>query len=392
MKKSNASLYSARLRKSWTREFVSQKVGVSLNTYIRWETGLQTPRTASLQALCEIFAMSPEELGFDENPDARPDGTLEKVGPGHSPLPLPPQPRAEMNRISDTLVSWAESMEVCWKVYMQGGHEEIEKQLPDYFRNLKGPALFPGPSQVRAAHILSEAHQLHALLKLHRADFIAAQTGCAQAIIHSQLANDWNIYIAAQLRMATILNYHKQPTAALNAYQEALRRINGTHQYISPLLHSWTFAGIGLMYAALGGEKDAMQYLQLAMATFPEQPEEDLAYNYTRMDYSQLMLYEGLILLRLGQPQFAWNAFAQIDEFRPAIPRRLRTEVLYQKACTALALGHMVQCCVYLEAAVKAAREIKSIYFLNESFALYEQLLSFWGQESRVRVLAKLFP
>src|SRR3981081_2711089 len=64
MKKHNTMLKSARMQKSWTPEFVSEKVGVSLNTYIRWETGVQLPRLSSLDALCKVFERSPADLGF----------------------------------------------------------------------------------------------------------------------------------------------------------------------------------------------------------------------------------------------------------------------------------------------------------------------------------------
>ena len=61
MKKHNSILKSARIQKSWTPEYVCEQVGVSLNTYNRWETGSQLPRRTSLDALCKVFAMSAEE-------------------------------------------------------------------------------------------------------------------------------------------------------------------------------------------------------------------------------------------------------------------------------------------------------------------------------------------
>ncbi len=300
MKKTNVALHSARLRRSWTREFVSKKVGVSLTTYTKWELGQQIPPITSQKTLCEVFAMSSQELGFEEATHHPLDGYLNRPAPKHSPLPPIPQPKGEPARIAESCENWAESMGICWKIYMQGGHLELEKQLPDYFCNLKGPALFPGPAQVKAAHVLSEAYQLQALLKLHRADFIAAQISCTQAINYSQLANDRNIFIAAQIRMGNILIYHKQPRAALAAYEEASRHINCADHYISPLLHSLTFLGMGTLYAGLGSEKEAMQYLQLAVGIFPDEPEEDLAYVYMREDASLFILHEGLILLKIG--------------------------------------------------------------------------------------------
>src|SRR5215469_8217637 len=63
-KDNNGMLRSARLSRQWTPEYVSEQVGVKLKTYLRWETGVQIPRFASLETLCKIFSMTVEELGF----------------------------------------------------------------------------------------------------------------------------------------------------------------------------------------------------------------------------------------------------------------------------------------------------------------------------------------
>ena len=51
----------------------------------------------------------------------------------------------------------------------------------------------------------------------------------------------------------------------------------------------------------------------------------------------------------------------------------------------------MTQGCIYLEAAAKAAQEISSDLVLGEVYAIYEHMLAMWGQEPRVRLLAKVF-
>jgi len=61
----NKKLRTARERRFWSMEKAAEKVGVSLNTYSRWETGRQRPRLYSLGRLCMAFGMEPVELGFD---------------------------------------------------------------------------------------------------------------------------------------------------------------------------------------------------------------------------------------------------------------------------------------------------------------------------------------
>lgn len=61
----NTKLEAARLQRRWSVEVASSKVGVSTNTFNRWERGLQLPQLETLDLLCTAFDMSPEELGFD---------------------------------------------------------------------------------------------------------------------------------------------------------------------------------------------------------------------------------------------------------------------------------------------------------------------------------------
>lgn len=60
----NKKLEAARMSKRWSVAVASEKAGVSVNTFNRWERGLQVPQLGTLDQLCAAFASSPEELGF----------------------------------------------------------------------------------------------------------------------------------------------------------------------------------------------------------------------------------------------------------------------------------------------------------------------------------------
>ncbi len=388
MKKNNTMLQSARMKKRWTPEFVSKKVGVSLNTYIRWETGIQVPRPSSLNALCNVFEMSPTELGFVDLASEKKigiDATTGSQDEQSSDGSLAYSSQAE------ALALWSSGITSCWQLYMVGSQSELERLVPTYLTNLIRPTLRPGPDQPVAARLTAQAYQLLTLLELQRGDFVAAQKSSTQALIYSQLSKDWNLYVASQLRLAAVFSARKRVGSALSSYNDALYRITATSDNISPILHSWIFAGLSEIQASMGREKEALQFLQLAFAVFPDEPENDPSFSYTRCDRSLLYLYEGLIFLRLGQPKVAWDAFSQVDDLKPAPPERIRTEFLHQKAYTSCLLGNIVQSCIYLEAAARAAQEIESDLAFSEVYALYTHMLSLWGQESRVKALAQLF-
>ncbi|GAC1463928.1 MAG: hypothetical protein PVS3B1_02610 [Ktedonobacteraceae bacterium] len=63
--KPNMRLEAARLERRWSVEVASSKVGVSVNTFNRWERGLQVPQLETLDLLCRAFEMRPEELGLE---------------------------------------------------------------------------------------------------------------------------------------------------------------------------------------------------------------------------------------------------------------------------------------------------------------------------------------
>ncbi len=65
MVKSNEKLEAARMKKRWSVAIASERVGVSVNTFNRWERGLQVPQLGTLDQLCKAFALSPADLGFE---------------------------------------------------------------------------------------------------------------------------------------------------------------------------------------------------------------------------------------------------------------------------------------------------------------------------------------
>ena len=96
MVRPNEKLEAARMNKRWSVACASKMVGVSVNTFNRWERGLQVPQLGTLDQLCKAFALSPEDLGFEAavvtkrqslaSPDfpAQPDASLSSSMPSPS--------------------------------------------------------------------------------------------------------------------------------------------------------------------------------------------------------------------------------------------------------------------------------------------------------------------
>jgi len=64
-RKANRKLIAARKAQCWSLEEAANAIGVSTQTYFRWEHYLQVPHPSSLRLLCAAFGVSsPKELGF----------------------------------------------------------------------------------------------------------------------------------------------------------------------------------------------------------------------------------------------------------------------------------------------------------------------------------------
>jgi transcriptional regulator with XRE-family HTH domain/tetratricopeptide (TPR) repeat protein len=86
----NEKLAAARLQKRWSIAVASEKAGVSINTFNRWERGLQIPQLGTLDQVCKAFGLSPEELGFEQAiNDRRRKKSQVSGGPTHY-TPTPP--------------------------------------------------------------------------------------------------------------------------------------------------------------------------------------------------------------------------------------------------------------------------------------------------------------
>ncbi len=61
---SQSLLADVRKRRGWTQAYVAEQIGVSVETVRQWENGRHFPYQVSIQKLCMLFHMKPEELGL----------------------------------------------------------------------------------------------------------------------------------------------------------------------------------------------------------------------------------------------------------------------------------------------------------------------------------------
>jgi transcriptional regulator with XRE-family HTH domain/tetratricopeptide (TPR) repeat protein len=99
----NEKLVAARLQKRWSIAVASEKAGVSINTFNRWERGLQIPQLGTLDQVCNAFGLSPDELGFEQviSDRRRKKPQLTEVPVRCTPIPQPMQMASQQPILTD---------------------------------------------------------------------------------------------------------------------------------------------------------------------------------------------------------------------------------------------------------------------------------------------------
>lgn len=461
----NERLETARMLKRWSITVASEKVGVSVNTFNRWERGLQVPQLSTLDLVCKAFNMSPEELGFDHairakrrspsqpcseqvspddtsngansaltqmiglhnyitseyNPfyrfsgkqdtkDSRPGGPgssttvgseedkVEKelsrrqvittlIGTPITVLGLTQNGRSPLLHPEEILSLCTANVPLAWKLYFEGGLEEVNQTLPIYLTQLTQLAREPSHYQKKAISLASQGYQLASLLATQYQNFGSALTYATQALSFADQVDDPHLQTAALIRQALVYFYLKRPLQRLRAYERALHY----SQKASPLLQGRVHVGLSETYSCLRQERDANHHLAFAYKTFPACCEDDIAFPYTHFSKGSLLGIEGNMYLNLGQPDKAWANFSQMDK---ALPKTLvpdRLELTVRQALASCKLGDRDQSCTYLTIATRSALTTGNQLRYDETYSIYEQLLQQWGNEKCVRELAELF-
>jgi tetratricopeptide (TPR) repeat protein/DNA-binding XRE family transcriptional regulator len=446
----NKKLRRARLEKRWSVTAASQHVGVSTNTFSRWEQGLQIPQLTTLNQLMEAFEQSAEELGFgfvispqtkmshppgalaaglEETPvSAASEGEGEVIeyatSTGYSMQPQkPPHVQAlasvqaeqeqlsrrqviaaligapaaafclrqgdtlSLLRVEEILNVCASHIPLCWQLYFEGGQLEVERVLPDYILQLGTLARYPSLYQQRAASLLSQAYQLSSLLATQRQNYGAALLSARQALCYGEMAGDLNLQLASYVRQALVYFYVKRPRQRLQSYQQALQLA----PHSSPLLQGRVYVGLAEVLSKLGDEQEARRFLELAQQVFPVRAEEDPNFAYTHFSLTSLADLEGMMYLNLGQPELAWRAFGRAERIVPVGTAPVRLELTVRQAAATCALGELEEACRCLRAAVPMARELGSYLRVDEAYEVYERMLDTWGEEPHVREMDELF-
>ena len=449
----NNKLEAARLKRRWSVDVASKKIGVSINTFNRWERGLQLPQLETLDQLCKAFDMSPEELGFEHIIAAkrrtRKSDPAHEIPENHFSLE---QPAIDMQKSMSSIQPYVQEFTI------RQVKRSCDERLPDVqnpgpggttrrqaitllvntpsavFDMAQGaarPTLYPDEILLLSAVNIPLCWQLYyeggfGELRRILPGYILQLTALARQASRYQKQAAYLVSQAHQLSYLLALQNQDFGTS-LNHTQEALHygqvaedinlqiaslarkayiyfclNRNGQRlqayeealrlcQTCSPLLRGYIYAGLAETYASYQDEARAHEFLHLAHKHYPDHPEEDPTYPYTHFRWPTFYNLAGQVYLHLKQPEDAWESFTTVDRLVPTCEEPYRVELIVYQAATAVELGDMEQSCSLLTAAVQSARTLGSELRYNEACKVYAHMQIRWRNESCVQALGELF-
>jgi transcriptional regulator with XRE-family HTH domain len=430
-------LIAARLSKGWSQEALAEKVGVARNTVSAWERGIADPYPVHMQRLCNVFALSTEDLDLlpggkdvashsaplqDSSSHSSPAQDImrmqdasSELGGNHVYMILRRQFLQQIFRMTgnafslsaltqlvemhphqigdsnnhEFLAQCEANIAACWR--LMRGNEILVTQvvllnwlpvldalIKDSSRNLK-----------KFTHLAAQGYIIAGLVAVLQRNYAGAEWSCKQAVEYSYLAGDHSLNVAALKHLATKYHSAKYHLLTLQTYQEALPLIDQA----SPLLRSRIYLGLALSFAKCRQEQEANYYLGLAQDTFPEHPESDPSFLYADCGLSSLNHYGGLIALEFNQPKKAWEIFAGVEKLKSktAIPERTIIEIINCQAEAAIARKELELATDQVQAGIAGALRLQSEKRFHDTYAVYQHMCTTWPHEQKVKQLEDLF-
>jgi transcriptional regulator with XRE-family HTH domain len=298
------------------------------------------------------------------------------------------EPETDLARINEmTIQGYAKLMEACWQLSRGNELALAEKLLPECMTKLVPLAQRSSKYKQAVANLVAQGFRLYGILALHRNDLQARNIYCNQAVQYSKVSEDRSLLISSLKGLAQSYHDSNQHLQAIKTYLDSLQYGKSA----SPLLKARLYMGLAASYAYIDQQQDSLNYLGLALDTFPDHPETDPGFRYTDCDSWMMILLEGMIRSKLGQTNQALDTFKRIEQPTTGVPERVRIEILNQNAKTAIFAGDLEQGLSYIEAGVIGAKILGSQKRYNEAYDNYRQMTLLWPMEKRVKELGELF-
>jgi len=356
----NERLRAQRLRRAWSLEDVARKLvelaltlgerppGVNATMVGRWERGEHTPRPPYPRLLCLLFDASPEALGLcDPEPAAVED--LRLVGSRRAERPL---------RLSEETVRNLESLTVAYRrmYHTVGAHDLIDgvaehvRTTRGFWRRTTDPKL--GSS---LAGITSEAAMLAGRMSFFDLGCPSeAEPYYQTALVAADGAGDWALRAVVLGNQSFIPRNNGDFDGALHLLAEAK-----TLAKDQPTIHSWATALEAMTYLWARQPAKSLAAMERAEALLGEDGQDDRPAWFDYYDSSRLAGFNGLLRIRLGDPETAQRILDQAIAELPAEAAKQRACYLADQATVHANAGEVDSACQLGTEALQILSEVE---------------------------------
>lgn len=292
--------------------------------------------------------------------------------------------------VEERLAICEQRLSHCWQ-QMQGSNPlMIEQEIMQCVSILQALAHETTSFQQQAMGLSAQAFQLAGLCALHQSDQRSREHYNHQALLSARQSGDYNMEMAALMRLACTYYAMNRPQQARAMYQHAFPLL---HQ-VMPLFEPRVYAGVACASAQMGQLQEAHNLLSrlhdTPLSSMNQNTHDPL---YADFDVPLVILYEGMARLHLHQPDEAWTTFTRIETVMQQcpVPERIRLELVNWQAHTALSLNDLERFVAYLTEGIKGADAIHSEKRRQEAHMLYTTACTLWSHEPALRNVADLF-
>lgn len=381
-------LVEARLRRGWGQKDLAAKVEVRRSTISDWERGIKAPYPVHVQRLCDIFGMTPEELGLAyKNTTKNTTNLLIHEG-----------------SIEDIIAQCVIGIDTCRTLGSEGGHSGIiaaTQILGTYIPMLK--TLLSAQRHHSIAALLSKIYQIKQGNAYHLESTSQSLIYAQEAVRYARLSEDSTDLVIALHELTSVYEWplpglqsrqrHKQ---ALQHMEEAVY-IQETHRSNVPhQVQAWNYIGQA-KFRALNGMKQE-SYRSIGKANEARQSGEfaGLYFNTANLSRQAAIAYS-----YLGEQPKAVSTFLQTvdindDKVKPALSMSdrfhvsLLSEITYSSLRLPMAKKDKDLTIKLWKASLAKALELRSTTYYDEAQSLLRTMECVWPDDAEVTDLRDL--
>ncbi len=403
-------LAAARYEKGWSQEEVAELVGVTRNTFSKWERGRVVPYPIHVHRLCEVYGKSASELdlAYQDKQSAHEDEMVQVVQTQNDPTGKYLEVPIIDGSFAEILKQCATGITTCDTLSDNGGHDEIVLAthiVETYMPILQAILNTSSPHALQAATLISKIFQVKQGTAYHLEGTEQSLAYAEEAVRYARVSENVPELVTALHQLASIhewplpsLSVSKSRKKALTLIEEAAYLQEKQRDVVPSQIQSWVFIGQAKLQALNGLKQEASVSIGEAQTAFARN-DNDLPGLY--FNQVNLLRQEAITYSYLNEQEKAIEAFLKLidvndAQFAPTFPMHGRThlsllsEVVISSLRRSTAKKDRDLTILLWKAELQMAQRMRSVTYIQEAQTAYQIMECVWPDDSEVHDLYDL--